>query len=87
MIQEAQSAGVPIIASDISCHASLLGSDYVGLHISESSEDVMKKLCSFFFDAVFRKRMETQISQCSAAKTGSMIEQEELSRVLTYIQT
>ena len=48
VIQEAQNAGLPIIASDISCHTALLGSAYVGLHSVGSAIDVSEKLHAFF---------------------------------------
>ena len=87
VIQEAQNAGVPIIASDISCHISLLGADYIGLHTCGSKKDVTKKLQAFFFDKFFRKNMELQLSRCSAASATVTAERNGLSRVLSYIQT
>ncbi len=86
VIQEAQNAGLPIIASDISCHAALLGSAYVGLHSVGSAKDVSEKLKTFFFDELCRKQMETQLSSCPAAGSTLGKEQKALRRVLTYIQ-
>ena len=86
VIQEAQNAGLPIIASDISCHTSLLGSDYVGLHTAGSPKDVSEKLHTFFFDRLCRKQMEKQLSSCPAARSTVGMEQESLSKVLSYIQ-
>ena len=68
MIQEAQNAGLPIIASDISCHTALLGSAYVGLHSAGSAIDVSEKL-HLFFDELCRKQMEKQLSSCPAARS------------------
>ena len=86
VIQEAQNAGLPIVASDISCHTALLGSAYVGLHSVGSAKEVSEKLHTFFFDELFRKQMETQLSSCPAAESTPGREQEELSKVLSYIQ-
>ena len=86
MIQEAHNAGLPIIASDISCHTGLLGSAYVGLHRVGSAIDVSEKLHTFFFDELFRKQMEKQLSSCPAARSTLGKEQEELRKVLSYIQ-
>ena len=86
MIQEAQNAGLPIIASDISCHTALLGSAYVGLHSVGSAKDVSEKLHIFFFDELCRKQMEAQLSSCPAASSALGKEQEELRKVLSYIQ-
>ncbi len=86
VIQEAQNAGLPIIASDISCHTALLGSEYVGLHSAGSSKDVSEKLQTFFFDELCRNEMEKQLSSCPAARSTIRREQEELRKVLSYIQ-
>ena len=83
---EAQAMQVPIIASDISCHTALLGSAYVGLHSVGSAVDVSKKLHTFFFDELCRKQMEKQLSSCPAAESTLGKEQEELRKVLSYIQ-
>jgi len=86
VIQEAQNAGLPIIASDISCHTSLLGHDYVGLHSVGSVKDVSKKLYTFFSDELFRNEMEKQLSSCPSTRSTIGREQEELSKVLSFIQ-
>ena len=86
VIQEAHNAGLPIIASDISCHTALLGSAYVGLHSVGSAVDVSEKLHTFFFDELCRKKMEKQLSDCPAAGSTLGKEQEELRKVLSYIQ-
>ena len=86
MIQEAQNAGLPIIASDFSCHSALLGSEYVGLHITGSAKDVSEKLQTFFFDELCRNKMEKQLSSCPAARSTIGREQEELRKVLSNIQ-
>ena len=86
MIQEAHNAGLPIIASDISCHTALLGPAYVGLHSVGSAIDVSEKLHTFFFDELCRKQMEKQLSSCPAAESTLGKEQEELRKVLSYIQ-
>mgnify|MGYP003308298989 CR=1 FL=1 len=64
VVQEAHNAGLPIIASDISCHTSLLGSDYVGLHSVGSAIDVSEKLHTFFFDELCRKQMNFFLLIC-----------------------
>ena len=86
MIQEAHNAGLPIIASDISCHTSLLGFDYVGLHSVGSAIAVSEKLHAFFFDESCRKQMEKQLSSSPVAESTLGKEQEELRKVLSYIQ-
>ena len=86
MIQEAHNAGLPIIASDISCHTALLGSAYVGLHSVGSAKDVSEKLHTFFFDELCREQMEKQLSSCPAGGSTLGKEQEELRKVLSYIQ-
>ena len=86
VIQEAQNAGLPIIASDISCHTALLGSTYVGLHSVGAAKDVSEKLHAFFFNELCRKQMEIQLSSCPAAGSTLKKEQEELRRVLSYLQ-
>ena len=86
VIQEAHNAGLPIIASDISCHTALLGSAYVGLHSVGSAKGVSEKLHAFFFDELCRKQMEIQLASCPAAGSTLRKEQEELRKVLSYIQ-
>ena len=86
VIQEAQNAGLPIIASDISCHTALLGSAYVGLHSVGSAIAVSEKLHAFFFDESCRKQMEKQLSSSPVAESTLGKEQEELRKVLSYIQ-
>ena len=85
VIQEAQSAGLPIIASNISCHTSLLGTDYVGLHTVGSSEDVSAKLQAFFFDKRFREKMKIQLYNCATKKSNALEEQSGLYKEISSI--
>ena len=79
MIQEAQNAGLPIIASDISCHTALLGSAYVGLHSVGSAIDVSEKLHTFFLMNYVGSRWKSN-SSCPVAESTLGKEQEELRR-------
>jgi glycosyltransferase involved in cell wall biosynthesis len=87
VVREALEAGLPIIASNISCHKSLLGENYNGLYKQGSAKDLALKLKNFFFDEGFKKNMELLTRKSNGKLATREKEALGLKNIFCFLET
>ncbi len=86
VISEALNINLPIIASDISCHRSILGKNFNGLFKMGNFEDLGLKLSSFFKSETFRNSMEQQMYKNTLRSYTNLSEANQLLEVVSFVK-
>ncbi|OUV02651.1 MAG: hypothetical protein CBC42_07750 [Betaproteobacteria bacterium TMED82] len=85
VIMEAINAGMPILASNISCHRAILGKNYAGLFPASEGKSIAKKILMFFSLKQFRSELKQQLRCNKLAKYSMECERAQLFDLISKL--